>query len=67
MKVEQVLEYCGRWPSSTLTAIDPDGTVRTGDIGLSRNPIFNTANMKLNRPLVARYFLGPTDGDAGGD
>lgn len=43
------------------TAIDVAGAVSRmifTDLPLSTNPIFNTANMKLNRALVRRHFLG---------
>lgn len=42
-------------------AIDASGAINRmvfTDLPLSTNPIFNTANMKLNRALVRRHFLG---------
>ena len=42
-------------------SIDAAGAVNQvilADIPLSRNPIFTTANLKLNRGLVGRHFLG---------
>ena len=32
---------------------------------LSTNPAFSTANMKLNRRLVGRHFLGAAESDEG--